>query len=128
MALAASLWVTWIVNAIREGGAQYAHRVAFFLQRCVGNLAVTGAALGVASTHTVWPDLAVASIMALLARKSGGLSNSNPAESYRAASCSDAISGHVTLPRFALHRLRSSASAPSMRCKSAIRRRTSASL
>ena len=34
-------------------------------------MAVIGAALGVAGTHTVWPDLAVATVMAWLALSSG---------------------------------------------------------
>lgn len=71
LALAANLGVAWILYAFREGDANM--RSVWLCSRndAIGNLAVMGAALGVAGTHTVWPDLAVASIMALLALSSG---------------------------------------------------------
>ena len=71
LALAANLGVAWILYAFREGDANM--RSVWLCSRndAVGNLAVMGAALGVAGTHSVWPDLAVATVMALLALSSG---------------------------------------------------------
>ena len=71
LALAANLGVAWILYAFREGDANM--RSVWLCSRndAIGNIAVMGAALGVASTHAVWPDLAVATAMALLALSSG---------------------------------------------------------
>ncbi len=71
LALSANLYVAWILYAFREGDANM--RSVWLCSRndAIGNLAVMGAALGVAGTHTVWPDLAVATVMALLALSSG---------------------------------------------------------
>lgn len=67
LALAANLGVAWMLYAFREGDANM--RSVWLCSRndAIGNVAVMGAALGVFSTGTVWPDLAVASVMALLA-------------------------------------------------------------
>ena len=71
LALAANLGVAWILYAFREGDANM--RSVWLCSRndAIGNIAVMGAALGVASTHTVWPDLAVAVVMATLALTGG---------------------------------------------------------
>ena len=71
LALAANLGVAWILYAVREGDANM--RSVWLCSRndAIGNIAVMGAALGVASTHTVWPDLAVAVVMATLALTGG---------------------------------------------------------
>lgn len=71
LALAANLGVAWILYAYREGDASM--RSVWLCSRndAIGNLAVMGAALGVAGTHTVWPDLVVAVFMATLALTGG---------------------------------------------------------
>jgi Co/Zn/Cd efflux system component len=71
LALVANLWVAWILYAFREGDANM--RSVWLCSRndAIGNLAVMGAALAVAGTHTVWPDLAVAVIMATMALTGG---------------------------------------------------------
>ena len=71
LALAANLGVAWILYAFREGDANM--RSVWLCSRnyAIGNLAVMGAALGVAGTHTVWPDLLIAVVMAGLALSSG---------------------------------------------------------
>jgi Co/Zn/Cd efflux system component len=71
LALAANLGVAWILYAFRNGDANM--RSVWLCSRndALGNLAVFAAALAVAGTHAVWPDLLVAAIMALLALSGG---------------------------------------------------------
>jgi Co/Zn/Cd efflux system component len=67
LALAANLGVAWMLYAFREGDANM--RSVWLCSRndAIGNVAVMGAALGVFGTGTVWPDVLVAAVMALLA-------------------------------------------------------------
>ena len=84
LALAANLGVAWILYAFRNGDANM--RSVWLCSRndAFGNLAVLAAALAVAGTHTVWPDLVVAAVMASLAL-SGGWSVMRQARSELAA-------------------------------------------
>jgi cation diffusion facilitator family transporter len=67
LALAANVGVAWMLYAFREGDANM--RSVWLCSRndAIGNVAVMGAALGVFGTGTVWPDVLVAAVMALLA-------------------------------------------------------------
>ena len=90
LALIANVAVAAMLYAYREGDANM--RSVWLCSRndAIGNIAVMLAALGVAGTHTAWPDLAVAFVMALLAIGGGwsvlrqargeirGLANSHP--------------------------------------------------
>jgi Co/Zn/Cd efflux system component len=71
LALAVNLGVAALLYAFREGDANM--RSVWLCSRndAIGNLAVMGAALGVAGTGTAWPDLAVAALMATLALQGG---------------------------------------------------------
>jgi Co/Zn/Cd efflux system component len=71
LALAVNVGVAALLYAYREGDANM--RSVWLCSRndAIGNLAVMGAALGVAGTGTAWPDLAVAALMATLALQGG---------------------------------------------------------
>ena len=71
LALAANVGVATLLYAFREGDANM--RSVWLCSRndAIGNLAVMGAALSVLGTHTAWPDLAVAAVMASLALHGG---------------------------------------------------------
>ena len=71
LALIANVAVAWMLYAFREGDANM--RSVWLCSRndAIGNVAVFMAALGVFSTGSAWPDLAVASLMALLALHGG---------------------------------------------------------
>lgn len=66
-ALLANVGVAWMLFRFRNGDAQM--RSVWICSRndAIGNLAVMAAALGVFGTGQAWPDLAVATIMAVLA-------------------------------------------------------------
>jgi Co/Zn/Cd efflux system component len=66
LALAANVGVAAMLYAWRDGDANM--RSVWLCSRndAIGNLAVMAAALGVFGTGSAWPDLAVATIMALL--------------------------------------------------------------
>ncbi len=70
LALAANVGVAALLYAWREGDANM--RSVWLCSRndAIGNVAVLLAALGVAGTHTAWPDLAVALGMGALALSS----------------------------------------------------------
>lgn len=71
LALAANLGVAVLLYTFREGDANM--RSVWLCSRndAIGNVAVLLAALGVFGTGTAWPDLAVATIMAVLAFAGG---------------------------------------------------------
>ena len=71
LALVANVSVAWMLYAFREGDANM--RSVWLCSRndAFGNLAVMAAALGVFGTHSAWPDLAVAAVMATLALQGG---------------------------------------------------------
>jgi len=71
LALAANVVVAWMLYAFREGDANM--RSVWLCSRndAIGNAAVFLAALGVFGTGSAWPDLAVASLMAILALHGG---------------------------------------------------------
>lgn len=71
LALAANLGVAALLYAYREGDANMRGVWLCTRNDALGNVAVMGAALGVLGTGTVWPDLAVAAIMAGLAVSGG---------------------------------------------------------
>lgn len=66
-ALLANLGVAWMLYRFRAGDANM--RSVWLCSRndAIGNVAVMLAALGVFGTGSAWPDLAVASVMAVLA-------------------------------------------------------------
>ncbi len=66
LALAANVAVAMMLYAWREGDANM--RSVWLCSRndAIGNVAVIAAALGVFGTGTAWPDLLVASVMAIL--------------------------------------------------------------
>jgi cation diffusion facilitator family transporter len=70
LALAVNVGVAAMLYAWREGDANM--RSVWLCSRndAIGNIAVLAAALGVAGTHTAWPDLAVAMGMGALALSS----------------------------------------------------------
>ena len=71
LALAVNVAVALMLYAFREGDANM--RSVWLCSRndAIGNVAVMLAALGVVGTGTVWPDLAVAAVMAYLAITGG---------------------------------------------------------
>jgi Co/Zn/Cd efflux system component len=71
LALVVNVGVALLLYAWREGDANM--RSVWLCSRndAIGNLAVMGAALGVAGSGTAWPDLAVATLMAALALQGG---------------------------------------------------------
>jgi Co/Zn/Cd efflux system component len=70
LALAANLGVAALLYAFREGDANMRSVWLCTRNDALGNLAVLLAAAGVFGTGTAWPDLAVASLMAVLALQS----------------------------------------------------------
>jgi Co/Zn/Cd efflux system component len=66
LALAANLSVAALLYAYRTGDANMRSVWLCTRNDAIGNVAVIIAALGVAGTGNVWPDLAVAAIMSLL--------------------------------------------------------------
>ncbi|MGH6719261.1 MAG: cation transporter [Alphaproteobacteria bacterium] len=73
LALAVNVGVALLLYRYRAGDANM--RSVWLCSRndAIGNLAVLGAALGVAGTGTPWPDLAVATVMATLALASSAV-------------------------------------------------------
>ncbi len=71
LALVVNVAVAWMLYAYREGDANM--RSVWLCSRndAIGNLAVMGAAMGVWSTGSGWPDLAVAAVMSALALQGG---------------------------------------------------------
>ncbi len=67
LALAANLWVAWLLYAYREGDANMRSVWQCTRNDAISNLAVLAAAVGVFGTGTNWPDIAVAALMASLA-------------------------------------------------------------
>jgi Co/Zn/Cd efflux system component len=67
LALAANVAVALMLYAWREGDANMRSVWLCTRNDAIGNLVVMAAALGVFGTHSAWPDLAVAGVMALLA-------------------------------------------------------------
>jgi Co/Zn/Cd efflux system component len=67
LALAVNVASAVLLYAFREGDANM--RSVWLCSRndAIGNVAVVAAAVGVFGTHTAWPDLGVAAVMALLA-------------------------------------------------------------
>ncbi|MBT0570242.1 cation transporter [Curvibacter sp. CHRR-16] len=67
LALLANVGVAWLLYAYRDGDANM--RSVWLCSRndAIGNVAVMLAALGVFGTGSAWPDLLVATLMALLA-------------------------------------------------------------
>jgi len=67
LALAANLGVAWLLYAYRNGDANMRSVWLCTRNDVLGNLAVLAAAAGVLGSGSVWPDVAVAAIMASLA-------------------------------------------------------------
>jgi Co/Zn/Cd efflux system component len=67
LALAANLFVAWQLYAYREGDANMRSVWLCTRNDAFSNLAVLAAALGVFGTASLWPDVAVACVMAILA-------------------------------------------------------------
>jgi Co/Zn/Cd efflux system component len=67
LALAANVGVATLLFAYRGGDANMRSVWLCTRNDCIGNAAVLLAALGVFGTGTVWPDLVVAAVMAVLA-------------------------------------------------------------
>jgi Co/Zn/Cd efflux system component len=65
LALAANGTVAWLLYAFRNGDANMRSVWLCTRNDMIGNLAVMLAALGVFGTRSGWPDIAVASIMAV---------------------------------------------------------------
>lgn len=96
LALTVNVGVAALLYAYREGDANM--RSVWLCSRndAIGNLAVMGAALGVAGSGTAWPDLAVAALMAALALQ-GGLAVRRQARAELAAgpaACSTGTAAH----------------------------------
>lgn len=67
LALAANFSVAWLLYAYREGDANMRSVWLCTRNDVLSNLAVLAAAAGVFGTASVWPDVAVATVMASLA-------------------------------------------------------------
>ena len=67
LALAANVWIAWLLYAYREGDANMRSVWLCTRNDAISNLAVLAAAAGVFGTGTFWPDVAVAALMASLA-------------------------------------------------------------
>jgi Co/Zn/Cd efflux system component len=67
LALAANLWVAWLLYAYREGDANMRSVWLCTRNDAISNLAVLAAAAGVFGTRSFWPDVSVAALMASLA-------------------------------------------------------------
>jgi Co/Zn/Cd efflux system component len=87
---AVNVGVATLLFAYREGDANM--RSVWLCSRndAIGNLAVVGAALGVAGSGTAWPDLAVAALMAALALHGGLAVRRQARAELRAAAASPA--------------------------------------
>jgi Co/Zn/Cd efflux system component len=70
LALATNLGVAWLLYAYRNGDANMRSVWLCTRNDAISNLAVLAAAAGVVSTSSVWPDIAVAAIVATLALSS----------------------------------------------------------
>jgi Co/Zn/Cd efflux system component len=70
LALATNLGVAWLLYAYRNGDANMRSVWLCTRNDAISNLAVLAAAAGVFGTSSVWPDVAVAAIMAGLALSS----------------------------------------------------------
>ncbi|MCP8690001.1 cation diffusion facilitator family transporter [Marinobacterium sedimentorum] len=70
LALITNLAVAWLLWAYREGDSNMRSVWLCTRNDAIGNVAVLLAALGVFGTQTAWPDLAVGTLMALLALSS----------------------------------------------------------
>ena len=94
LALVVNVGVAVLLYAYREGDANM--RSVWLCSRndALSNLAVMGAALGVAGTGTAWPDLAVAALMAALALQ-GGLAVRRQARAELATGGSAAATAHA---------------------------------
>ncbi|MDB5749553.1 MAG: cation transporter [Massilia sp.] len=66
LAFAANASVAWLLYAFRNGDANMRSVWLCTRNDMIGNLAVMLAALGVFGTNSGWPDIAVASVMAVL--------------------------------------------------------------
>jgi cation diffusion facilitator family transporter len=66
-ALLANVGVAWMLYRFRTGDAQMQSVWLCSRNDAIGNLAVMAAALGVFGTGSAWPDLIVATVMAVLA-------------------------------------------------------------
>ena len=64
LALAANLGVAWLLYAYRSGDANMRSVWLCTRNDAIGNLAVLAAAAGVLSTGSLWPDVAVALLLA----------------------------------------------------------------
>jgi Co/Zn/Cd efflux system component len=71
LALAANLGVAALLYAFREGDANMRGVWLCTRNDAIGNVAVVLAAVGVFGTGSMWPDLAVAGVMAALAISAG---------------------------------------------------------
>lgn len=67
LALVANLSVAWLLYAYRNGDSNMRSVWLCTRNDALGNIAVIIAAVGVFGTGTAWPDLIVATVMALLA-------------------------------------------------------------
>jgi cation diffusion facilitator family transporter len=67
LALIANLFVAWLLYAYRNGDSNMRSVWLCTRNDALGNIAVIFAAIGVFGTGTAWPDLVVATIMAVLA-------------------------------------------------------------
>ena len=66
LALAANLGVAWLLYAYRNGDANMRSVWLCTRNDAIGNLAVLAAAAGVLGTGSLWPDVAVALLLAWL--------------------------------------------------------------
>ena len=71
LALAVNLSVAWLLYAYREGDANMRSVWLCTRNDVIGNIAVLAAAAGVFGTGTVWPDVAMAAVLAILGLASG---------------------------------------------------------
>lgn len=95
LAFTANLFVAWQLYSYREGDANMRSVWLCTRNDVVGNIAVLAAALGVLGTGTLWPDIALAIVMAGLGLHSSSevisrsraeirlAGNANPVESSR---------------------------------------------
>lgn len=71
VALAVNVSVAWLLFRFREGDANMRSVWLCTRNDVIGNFAVLAAAAGVLGTGTVWPDVAVAGLLAILGLSSG---------------------------------------------------------
>jgi Co/Zn/Cd efflux system component len=91
LALAVNVTVAVLLYAFRSGDANM--RSVWLCSRndAIGNLAVMLAALGVSATHSAWPDLAVAVVMAMLGLSAARSVLRQARQELRAAAASPAV-------------------------------------